>query len=1296
MASKRAVFTGVILLLALTLAPAAAFAQSATTGLVSGTVLDPSGAAIPGAKVSLEQSGTSLALTAQTGATGRYVFPAVTPGDYTLRVAATGFQTGVIAGVHVDVQKSYTQDIQLKVGQTSQTVEVTATTGAVLQTTSATVGTVLGGISLQRLPVFTRSASALMFLQPAVAPTGQVAGARDEEVTFSLDGGDVTSDLEGSNSYASPPGEPGVSPTIPIPQESTQEFQVATTNPNATFDRSAGGQVSLLTQHGTNSYHGTAYEYHNDDALNANGWTNNRLGIAKPHSVDNRFGFTFGGPFLKNHFWFFSNYEGRRFHDSTIINRIVPTATMKNGILEFPDAKGNLVAYPLQPGNITTACGGNPCDPRQAGMSPVIKSQLALYPGGNNPALGDGFNTTGFTFDVPTPISQNLAVLRLDYKVNDKWSTFVTYHYSRTARVGTEQIDILGSAPASVAGDPIYPGFATFEVTGQITPGLTVVTHGSYLRNWWGWNRQAPNPLVSGTTAALELAGEGVGNSNSLGKLLADPIGLNTQGARSRVYNGHKWYLAQDLSWVHGHHLVQFGASGYISNDLFDRTDNFAGGLTTGPINYIESTGNGSGEFVTVPAAFQPTPCGGAVSTGCLPASQISHWNQLYATLLGLVDRSSQVETRNGTFQPNPLGTPVFAQTTIPAVYTYVQDIWQLRPSLTATVGLDWGVQPTPSEANGKEVLLTYANTNTPVDYVGYLQSRENSLNNGVLPGQAFNPLFGVTPVDFLPHPFQGKLRVTDWHEFGPRVSLAWQVPFKNRFFGDHQTVVRGGYSIVYSRTNNINQVSLPLTTGGLIDVDACGGPVLAAGTVQCTNGPTNPTNAFRIGVDGSNAPIPAPVAQPIPFVPSGTQAQPFGLFLQSGLDPFGVPGYMHSVDFTIQRALPGQLVVEAGFIGRYSHNLTEDLQLNIPDYLMKDKQSGQTYAQAFDALAQALRSNSAVPDEAFFDNQIGLAKCTGAGFANCSAMVAAKDRTDLINGNLNSFAFSAMNLLAPVPIDNIQSFLFFGISDGGFSSYNGAFVSLDKHFSSGLQFQFNWTWSHSIGNQGVDQQNGSGANSSYNLNLDKSSEPFDQRHVFNSWWYYQLPFGKGGKYLHGNKFMDPVLGNWYVSGIWTYTTGIPLHVNADGNYGAFESSGTAAISSMRLHGQEGLNGNVVGSSGIAVSGNASKHGSGLNLFADPVAVFNSLSRPLLSVNTQIPFDELRMLPSWNVDFAVGKTIAATERYQLTFSAQFFNFLNQVTFNPPSLDMASSSNFGVLTSQANNPRRMLVGLQFKF
>jgi hypothetical protein len=1317
-----------ILLLALLFGlavPSSLYAQSATSGTVLGAVTDQSKGDIAGATVVLTQSGTGASQTAVTGTDGRYVFPNVEPGDYNIRVTAKGFRASVVGNLRVEVLQSYTVNVSMEIGSTSETIEVTAAPEAELQTTDSSIGATLGGEGMQRLPAFTRSASSLMFYQAGVSPSptvpttknpsdttgGQVTGARSEQITFNLDGGDATSDLEGSNSYISPPGEPLPAPIVPVPAESTEEFRVATSNPNATLGRSSGGQVALLTKHGTNSFHGSAYEYHSDDGEGANSWTNNAFGINKPHQVDNRFGFTFGGPVLKDKLFFFTNYEGRRFNDASTFNVLVPTASLKAGQLRFTDTSGATDTYNLNPANgaLSSACGGaggaggSACDPRGIGASPVTMAQLALYPAGNNSGLGDGLNTTGFAFSTPTPVSENIAVARIDYNFNSKWALFGTWHWAKIDRVGNEQIQI-EPTPKSVAADPFQPNLYTVQLTGQLTPNLTMVTHGSFLRNWWGWDRVAPAPFVSGTTQALEFAGEGLGQNNGLAKLLTDPINIDTQDARGRLWNGHNWYIAQDYSWVHGRHVFQFGAAGYIWNDFHLRTDDVLGGLTSGPALYLESTSNtavgGNGANLNIGTSFEPLPCSATITTTCLnPSNNDSiRWDQLYSVLLGLVDRSAQVETRNGQFAANALGTPLTDNVHIPSLYTYLQDVIQVKPGLTVTAGFNYGIQLSPSESGGKEVLFTLNGGTTPINFQTFLQQR----NAAMTQGQVFDPQFSLTPTADITGSLKGTIRSTDYHDIGPRLSAAWTIPWNNKLFGDKATVIRGGYGLIFDRTSAVSEVLLPLLAGGLADVDQCAGPTFAkGGGVATCNGPgTNPTNAFRIGVDGATVPLPAPASLTPPYTPGSG----FPLFLSAPLDPYLTPAHIHNVDFTIQRALPGKMFLEIGYIGRFSRNLPQGIALNTSDYMAKS--AGQTLAQAFDAVAQELRAGKPVTPQPFFENfgqSTPGSGCLAAEAAagspvpigtSCTQFLAASSPSSFISGDLGGM-MQTFDLNMANPMDSTQILLSTAVTDGGYSDYNAGFLTLNKSFSHNLQMQFNWTWSHAIGNQGLNQQNDYSSNSPFNYNIDKSSEPFDRRHIVNLWWYYTLPFGKNQAFSLSNSFMNRIIGGWYTSGIFTYSTGLPMYISADGDYGAccglgssFSGSGTAAISSMNLRSQEGEIG--VGPGGLP------------NIFPNSTAVYGSLSRPLLSQVTQQAFDQLRLLPIWNVDFSIGKNIISSERFKALFTVDFFNLFNHPELGTTSeygnisLDMAAPATFGQISAQDNLPRKILIGLRFEF
>jgi len=1267
------------------------YSQTATSGAVVGTVKDPTGALVSGATITLIQQGTNASQTTTTDAGGRFAFPSVAPGEYTLTIVMTGFRKTTVSKLTVEVNKSATVDQTLELGAATETVQVIASTMNELQTTDSSVGEVLSGQELNRLPVQGRSAAQLIFYQPGVAPDtgggdtagGQIAGARSEQIMFTIDGGDATSDVEGTNNYASPNQEStAVSPVVPISQDSVTEFRVSTNNSNATFGASSGGQVSIITKSGTNTIHGSLYEYHGDNGLNANGWTNNHYGVPKPPRVDNRFGAGVGGPIIKDKLFYYAFYEGRHFHDQTTIDRIVPTDTLREGIIQWTDTSGVVHQANFNPklGPLASVCGPTgtgACDPRGnggIGMSSVVAAQMALLPAGNNTSEGDGLNTIGLTAPVPTPLSTNQSKLKLNYIFNPKWSTFVSWQYSSTSRTGSEQISLLGSVPRAVSGDPYFTNFFTFQVQGQISPNFLSVTHGSSLKNWWGWTRVAPTPLVPGTDYALQIGGEDPGsnadftNFTSL-KVFCDPINIDTGSARPRVWDGHDWYVGQDFTKVTGPHQLQFGGDGRIWHDYHLRTDQVAGGLTNGPMTYVGSSNLSEYSYATIGGTEQPLG---------LEASTTPYWNGYYASILGIVDHSTQVEVRNGTFQPYPLGTPSIAHVTLPQFDLYFQDVYKARRNLTITAGVNWGVVLSPGEKNGLESVDVYADSNTPVNIHQFLKSRAAAL----AAGQNYNPLLGVSPVDSLSAPFNGKMRQAFWKNFSPRIAAAWQVK--------PNTVIRGGYSLVWDRTQAVTSVMTGLLAGGLADIDICGGPTFnGSSTAVCSGGLTTPATAYRIGPDGASVPLPAPTADPIPLIPSG-----YSLTQSFGADAFFTPGYAHVVDMTVQRSLPHNLLVELAYVGRFSRNLSADEQMNAPYYLQKEPKSGQTYAQAMDALDKGFLAGApTVAPQPFFENLGNASACMSVFGMNCTgvayALMPSVGPADL--GFLD-YLMNAYGLFT-VPTSNNQIFENAPITDGGFSNYNAMVLTVRSPKTHGVQFQFNYTWSHAIGSQGTNQHIAYSNESPYNLNLDKSAEPFDHRQVANALWYYDLPFGKGKTFSTSRNLLDRIIGGWSWSGIFVWYTGSPDCVGAVGNYGSFFEE-TCAIATTGLP-SWGKHYNVTGANGIATSGN-------MNVFSNPVAVYNSLQFPQLAVNNRIPHDQMYSFPYWNFDMSLGKKIPITERIGLSLSADAFNIFNHVTFVRPSLDLGNPAGFGVITQQyapgisLNGARVLQLGVRLDF
>ena len=383
-------------------ASGSAAAQTSSTSTVSGRVVDSHGDGVVGAEVELRSAATGLSQRQVSNGVGQYVFAPVLPGAYNLSVQMRGFRQASISGLQVEVTKSYSCDVRLEVGDVSETVNIVAG-GLELQKTDATIGAVVPSEALLYLPSLGREAVEFLTLQPGTSPEagdadngsrgGAVTGARTDQSTFTLDGIDITENSTG--------GGAGFRTMLPVSVDSVAEFRVGVTNPNASFARGAGGQVALVGRRGSNEFHGAVYWYLQNDNLNANSWTNNRSGIPKAESKDNRYGFRVGGPLRSNNAFFFVNYEARDFARVFDVTRIVPTDTLRRGIVRLRDNAGRIVSYDLADSTLCSPTNNRQCDPRGLGLSPSVAALWALLPAGNDPGSGDGLNTTGWRATAP-------------------------------------------------------------------------------------------------------------------------------------------------------------------------------------------------------------------------------------------------------------------------------------------------------------------------------------------------------------------------------------------------------------------------------------------------------------------------------------------------------------------------------------------------------------------------------------------------------------------------------------------------------------------------------------------------------------------------------------------------------------------------------------------------------------------------------------------------------------------------------------------------------------------------------
>ncbi|MGH9767851.1 MAG: carboxypeptidase regulatory-like domain-containing protein, partial [Blastocatellia bacterium] len=580
--------------------PPMASAQTATTTTVSGTVTDPNGAAIASATVKLTDTATNTERTATTNSEGQYSFYAVPPGLLKVTVNAQGFKTKVVTDIQASATIVATVNVALEVGTVGEVVQVTAGVEAQLQTADASIGSVMDETRLKRLPNVNRQVNTLFALQPAVTPVGNFSGARSDQSVIQLDGVDVSDNVIGQTFRT----------VMPVPIDTVEEFRGTSANANATFGRGAGGQITLVSKSGTNSFHGSGYWYHQDNALNANSWTNNRLALKRPFHLDNRFGGTLGGPIFKDRTFFFAAYEGRRNPTPAQVTRFVPTDTLKQGILRFRDASGQVQTYDQTAirGFDSTANGG-----RNLGVNPKMLEYLRLYPAPNDFTQGDGLNTAGLVFNAPLKTRNDFGLVKIDHKFTEKWNFSGKFQADRVLSNGANQVDL--RTQQGTNNFPARPRNAIATVTGVISPNITNEARFSWLHDRLGFNVISPQPLV-GLNAAINFGAA----------VVDDIVDVDTQRARNqyRTVNIYQW--SDTLTWVKGTHNMQMGGTiRRIRSEDF-RDDKVIGSITT-PVAEVSTTGG----FVTIPALQRPPTCGATVTANCLQAADVGRYNTLYA-----------------------------------------------------------------------------------------------------------------------------------------------------------------------------------------------------------------------------------------------------------------------------------------------------------------------------------------------------------------------------------------------------------------------------------------------------------------------------------------------------------------------------------------------------------------------------------------------------------------------------------------------------------------------------------------
>ncbi|GGH08703.1 carboxypeptidase-like regulatory domain-containing protein [Silvibacterium dinghuense] len=1286
------------------------FAQATNTGTIVGTVTDPSGAVVPGVTITITDISTGASRSTDTNGSGQYVLVNVAPSIYNVSATKSGFAKAEILRQTVSVGTQVTASFKLVLGAAQQTVQVQEQ-AVEMQTLNSTVGSTVTPEAIQALPSLGRDATTFATLQPGVGPDGSVAGTVVDQSTFQLDGGNNTNDMDGSqNVYTptfagNPTGLTAISSSagvMPTPADSVEEFKVNTANQTADFNSSAGAQVEIVTKRGRNDWHGTVYEFYLDNNFGGNTWDNNLSGTPIPGYHYNRFGAAGGGPviakpILGGETYFFANYEGYRFPDSATYERAVPSDAMKEGILQFNGTSYNL----------------NTLDPRGVGLNPIVSAMWNKYePEGNDASCGailgsrcDGVNEIGYKANVSLPESSNFLATRLDHDFGSRWHWMSSYRYYEDTRATNSQVDIGGllggslGTPTALSNRPQRPWYFVTQLTTDISPGFTNDFHYSFLRNYWAWKDSNAPAQITGLGGALEPLGE------SATGVLA-PYNVDTQDIRTRFWDGKDNFFRDDLTLLKGNHLMSFGAQYQHNFDYHQRSDNGGGINYTTTYQLGDSSGAGLVSLSGLTSAGYPTG-----TTAGRDA----------AAVLGIVTDSQVAYTRTGAnLTLNAPLTPASDKSTIPYYNVYFSDSWHMKPNFTLTYGLSYAIEMPPTEATGKQVALVDA-ADEQIQTEDYLAQRKAQ----ALEGEAYNPEVGYALVGnvgkglkYPYNPFYGA--------FSPRVAAAWNPhvdtdSWLGKLLGGDATVIRGGYGRVYGRLNGVDLVLTPLLGTGLIQPVQCR---LALASGAC--GPTTPTDstAFRIGVDGDTAPLQAATTTlPQPLYPgyNNTSAAAGEV-----LDPHFRPNDVDSFDLTIQRRLTSTTMVEVGYIGRLIHHEYQPINLNAVPYMMSA--GGQSFEAAYAAIETAMgcatsaakcgaNGTPTVANQPFFETALASSGyCTG--YTSCTAAVLANEFSNLqtqsvwsLWSDLDSAGFSFGRTMMNTPIADSTNGSSGQITGGvaenaslGHANYNAGFISITTNNWHGVTARENLTYSKALGTGAFVQATSEyTANDPFNLNAMYGVQGYNRKYIYNQFVVWDLPWYKDQHGLIGR-----AAGGWTLAPIFTAGSGAPLYCNTqtdaqgwgsgdgvnfyDNEQCVFTSKYTGGNSShYGITGGTDPYGNSVGTA-VAGTGSAA-----VNMFKNPVAVWQQVRAPILGIDTKNPgLGPIVGLPYWNMDMSISKTVRIAEKATFQFTTVMTNILNHNVFGDTTLALYEPSAWGVLNAQGNVPRKIQLGARFSY
>ena len=1271
----RSILFTTVLALAFCRAVPFAGAQS-TGGRIRGTVMDPSGAAIAAAKITLINEATQATRDTQAGAEGEYIFLEVPVGSYEVNAQSPGFKKYVRRSVVLNLNEVVNLDITLQVGAAVDTIEVTGAPPLV-DTTSTQLGAVVNERAVSELPLAQRDAYQLLQLQPGVqsqlgvdnvygsdrAGVVSVNGGRGRDNNYSVNGGD------GNDQFAN-------LPAIQPSPDAIAEFRVLTNTFDAEYGRNSGAVVNVVTKSGSNEFHGDAYEFFRNKGLNARGFFDSQ----KLDYLQNQFGATLGGPIKKNKTFFFASYEGDRIRRGSSSDTVA--------VPSDPERVGDFSADPTFAGVLSNASilNNRPACLTALGSGSIADGTpyTSIFPTNTIPTAC--FDQTAFdllnqfvphanradgTFQA-VPLGHersNQFTVKIDHELTKNQHLTGYYYFTQHFLAKPFARFQAGGGNLPGFGDLTDERIQQLNISHTWTIGSTAVNEArfTFFREGQGTflHPQSTNLVQNSCTSAVpagtcfnDQTNTAVGIHPGLGGSREGvpfisvsggfSFGNNFEGELPQVGNTFQW--SDNFSKVIGAHSIKFG--GDIRYQKFDQT------------LYFDISGQ-----QLVFGGGPNDPCLGTIDA----TSQLCSAVNLFPNyLLGLTDQYGQGSAQSELVRSKSL-------------YLFAQDSWKIKSNLTLNYGLRWELNTPLADAGQKvqtfhpgQVSTIYPCQLSPLS--GLYNPGVNDCNNtGVVPTGLVVPGDAGVPKG---------LTNTYYKSFAPRIGLAWSPNSRDGFLGKlfggpGRTSIRSGFGIFY---NPVEQLVLEQFSAE----PPFGGSTFLFNTLFNTpflgqDGVTQYPNPF-------NGILNPPRGQPVDW----SLFRPILLFGQA---PKNLRSqYAEQYNFAVTRELGKDMALTVGYIGRQGHRLlaSQDLNPGNPQTCLDLQAISNFYAPAApgdpanpnenDALSASLACGAFFADTGYTIP----AGTIPAGFTvhlpyGSVPSVTGANPSDINIVGLRRYSSPNCEPVTSVgcPPDLIPVFSsIFTQNTIANSSYNAFQASLEKHFLHGLQFQASYTLGKSLDYASTFESLVDPVNPKRNRSLSL----FDSRHRFVFSYYWELPVPK----YEG--FKGKVLDGWAVSGITTFQTGFPIRITSQddvelqGSFD-FETPGQPNIAApFRSIDPRKL-------TCAAGTGTDPATCQLINAGFNPEAFTNNTVTPGTIGNAPRTVCCGPGLNNW--EFSFQKQIPVSERVRFEFHGELFNAFNHAQFFQPDGNITDGSDFGRV-KRARDPRLVQLALKLYF